>query len=87
MIDDGKIQEVKDILNQRSIVVRDGKQLKAIDFVDAFPEFKEVAKELVKHFKGAEVAATAKSLENYKKRAQKEFLAISFLIKLSIYTS
>ena len=46
MIDDGKIQEVKDILNQRSIVVRDGKQLKAIDFVDAFPEFQECAKEL-----------------------------------------
>ena len=46
MIDDGKIQEVKDILNQRSIVVRDGKQLKAIDFVDAFLEFQECAKEL-----------------------------------------
>lgn len=46
MIDDGKFQEVKDILNQRSIVVRDGKQLKAIDFVDAFPEFQECVKEL-----------------------------------------
>lgn len=46
MIDDGEIQEVKDILNQRSIVRRNGNKLKAIDFVDAFPEFKEVANEL-----------------------------------------
>jgi hypothetical protein len=33
-------------LNQRSIVCRDGKKLKAVDFVDAFSEFKEVANEL-----------------------------------------
>ena len=48
MVDSGDIQEVKDILNQRSIVKRDGNKLKAIDFVDAFPEFKEVADELKK---------------------------------------
>ena len=46
MIDSGEVEQVKNILNQRSIVCRDGKKLKAIDFVDAFPEFKEVAEEL-----------------------------------------
>jgi hypothetical protein len=46
MIDDGDTEEVKNILNQRSIVRRDGKKLKAIDFVDAFSEFKNVANEL-----------------------------------------
>ncbi len=46
MLDDGDIQELKQILNQRTIVRRDGDKLKATDFVDAFPEFKEVAKEL-----------------------------------------
>jgi hypothetical protein len=46
MLDDGDIDEVKAILNQRSIVVRDGDKLKAIDYVDAFPEFQEMAKEL-----------------------------------------
>lgn len=48
MIDDGKQVEVEEILNQRTIVVRDGKSLKAIDFVDAFPEFKQMAKLLKK---------------------------------------
>ena len=46
MLDEGEIKEVQQILNQRSIVVRDGTKLKAIDFVDAFPEFKDVAREL-----------------------------------------
>ena len=46
MVDLGEINELKNILNQRSIVRRDGKKLKAIDFVEAFPEFKEVANEL-----------------------------------------
>ena len=46
MIDDGDVEEVKKILNQRSVVSRDGNKLKAVDFVDAFPEFKKVADEL-----------------------------------------
>ena len=46
MLDMGKVAEVQEILNQRSIVVRDDKWLKAIDFVDAFDEFKEMAEEL-----------------------------------------
>ena len=48
MISQGKIQEVEKILNQRTIVVRDGDDLKAIDFVDAFDEFSEIANELEK---------------------------------------
>ena len=57
MLDDGKIEQLRQILNQRSIVVRNGAELKAIDFVDAFPEFKEVANELreaKKHSKNKE---------------------------------
>ena len=42
----GEIEELKKILNQRSVVVRNGNKLKAIDFVDAFSEFKDVANEL-----------------------------------------
>ena len=38
---------------------------KAINYVATAPE-EEVARELVKHFKGADVTATAKSLKNYK---------------------
>ncbi len=47
MLDNGEVGEVQNILNQRSIVVRDANKLKAIDFVNAFPEFQEVAKELL----------------------------------------
>ena len=48
MINENKIDEVKNILNQRSIVVRDGKEyLKAIDYVDYFKDdFKKIADEL-----------------------------------------
>ncbi len=48
MLEQGKASEVQKILSQRTIVVRDGKQLKAIDFVDAFEEFKQIAEELKK---------------------------------------
>ena len=48
MLDVGKRQEVQNILSQRTIVVRDGKWLKAIDFVDAFEEFEQMADELEK---------------------------------------
>ncbi len=48
MLDAGKTKEVEEILNQRSVVVRDGDELKAIDFVDAFSEFQEMADELDK---------------------------------------
>ena len=48
MLDAGDNKQVEEILNQRSIVVRDGDKLKAIDFVDAFGEFQEMADELEK---------------------------------------
>ena len=48
MLDSGKVDEVGRILNQRSVVVRNGNELKAIDFVDAFDEFKQMANELKK---------------------------------------
>ena len=48
MVDEGKTKEVQEILNQRSVVVRDGENLKAIDFVNYFPEFQEMADELDK---------------------------------------
>ncbi|MBQ8451735.1 MAG: hypothetical protein IJ538_03050 [Clostridia bacterium] len=52
MLDRGEIEKVREILNQRSIVVRDGDELVAIDFVEALPEFQIVADELEKaiHF-------------------------------------
>ena len=44
MLKENKIEEVKNILNQRSIVVRDGKYLKAIDYIDYFKEdFSKIA--------------------------------------------
>ena len=49
MIKDGKIDEVKKILNQRSVVERKGDELVAIDYVDKFSlDFKEVAQYLLK---------------------------------------
>ena len=48
MLDAGEVKQVEEILNQRSIVVRDGDKLKAIDFVNAFGEFQEMADELEK---------------------------------------
>ena len=49
MLKEKKKAEVKKILNQRSIVIRDGKYLKAIDYVDYFKDdFSKVADELEK---------------------------------------
>ena len=49
MIKEGKIDEVKNILTQRSIVVRDGENLKGIDYIDYFKEdFARMADELEK---------------------------------------
>ncbi len=47
MLKDGEIEEVKNILNQRSIVKRNGNKLKAIDYTEAFKtEFSIMADEL-----------------------------------------
>lgn len=52
MIEEGKDEEVRKILTQRSVVERDGKYLKGIDYVDKFQkEFKEAADELEKAVK------------------------------------
>ncbi len=49
MIKDGNIQEVKNILTQRSVVVRDNDKLKGIDYIDYFKEdFFAIASELEK---------------------------------------
>ena len=48
MLDQKQDNQVAAILNQRSVVERDGDLLKAVDFVDAYPEFKEIASELDK---------------------------------------
>ena len=49
MIKEGKIQEVKDILTQRSMVVRAAEDLAGIDYVDYFHEdFEKMAQELEK---------------------------------------
>ena len=49
MIKEKKIDEVKKILNQRSVVVRDGEYLKSIDYVDYFKDdFGKMADELEK---------------------------------------
>ena len=47
MLKENKTEEVKNITNQRSIVVRDGKYLKATDYVEYFKEdFAKIADEL-----------------------------------------
>lgn len=47
MVEENKIEEVKKILNQRTLVFREGSELKAIDYVDYFKEdFSKMADEL-----------------------------------------
>lgn len=47
MLKNGKIEEVKNILNQRTIVKRNGTELKAVDYTEEFKnEFEQMAKEL-----------------------------------------
>ena len=49
MLEENKIDEVRKILNQRSVVERQGKELKAIDYVDKFQDdFKKVAELLLR---------------------------------------
>lgn len=62
MIKEKKIDEVKKILNQRSIVVRDGEYLKSIDYIDYFKEdFSKIADELEK----ASKVSTNKDFNEY----------------------
>ncbi len=47
MLNNGEQKEVQNILNQRSVVLRDGKKLKAVDYTDYFKdEFSQAAGEL-----------------------------------------
>ena len=47
MLENGKSEEVRKILSQRSVVVRNGEELKAIDYTEAFSqEFRSAADEL-----------------------------------------
>jgi len=49
MLNSGKIEEVRTILNQRSIVERDGAELKATDYIDKFSnDFSNMANEIDK---------------------------------------
>ena len=49
MLAEGKKEEVAKILNQRSVIVRDGKGLKALDYTEAFKkEFRIAARHLLK---------------------------------------
>ncbi len=49
MLNEGKVEDVKNILNQRSVVERCGDELKAVDYIDKFKEdFARMADELEK---------------------------------------
>lgn len=64
MIKKGKIEEVREILNQRSVVVRDGEDLKAVDYTERFRKyFTKASKELEK----AAEASTNKDFSEYLK--------------------
>lgn len=64
MIQDGKINEVKNILTQRSVVIRDNDILKGIDYIDYFKQdFCYIADELEK----ASEVSTNKEFNKYLK--------------------
>ena len=68
MMKEGKVDEVAKILNQRSIVERDGEELKATDYVDYFKEdFEFIASELEK---AAETSTNADFNEYLKLQAK-----------------
>ena len=62
MLNEGKVDEVRTILNQRSVVRRDGDELKATDYTEEFkPEFTKASKEL----ELAAKASTNKDFSDY----------------------
>ncbi len=68
MLEDGEKEEVGKILNQRSIVERDGDKLKAVDYCDKFKEeFTQIADELDK----AAETSTNKDFNEYLKLQSK----------------
>lgn len=70
MLKDGETEEVKKILNQRSVVVRDGEKLKAIDYTEVFKEeFEKAADEL-------ELAAEVSTDEEFNKFLKLQAIAL-----------
>lgn len=70
MLKEGKIEEVKTILNQRSIVVREGEELKGIDYTEIFSEeFREAADYLKK-------AAESSTNEDFNKYLKLQAIAL-----------
>ncbi len=70
MLKDGEIDEVRNILNQRSMVVRDGEKLKAIDYTQYFSkEFSYIADEL-------EAAAEVSTNEDFNKYLKLQAIAL-----------
>ena len=70
MVKDGQIEEVRSILNQRSIVVRDGDRLKAVDYTEYFAkEFSYIADEL-------EAAAEVSTNEDFNKYLRLQAIAL-----------
>lgn len=68
MLKEGKVEEVRNILNQHSIVVREGKELKSIDFKEAYEkEFTKAAKLLEE---GAETSTNKDFAEYLKLQAK-----------------
>lgn len=71
MINDGQIEEVKEILNQRTMVIRDAKKLKAIDYTEYFKEeFSQIADEL-------EAASEVSTNEDFNKYLKLQAIALS----------
>ena len=70
MIKDGEIEEVRNILNQRSMVVRDGEKLRAVDYTEYFAkEFSYIADEL-------EAAAEVSTNEDFNKYLKLQAIAL-----------
>lgn len=70
MLEKGETNEVKNILNQRSMVVREGEKLKAIDYTEYFAEeFSYIADEL-------EAAAEVSTNEDFNKFLRLQAIAI-----------
>ena len=70
MIKDGEIDEVRNILNQRSMVVRDSEKLRAVDYTEYFAkEFSYIADEL-------EAAAEVSTNEDFNKYLKLQAIAL-----------
>ena len=70
MLKNGDVEEVRNILNQRSMVVREGNKLKAVDYTEYFKkEFEYIADEL-------EAAAEVSTNEDFNKYLKLQAIAL-----------